>query len=206
MRDIEPAMQAGLEAGEVTFRDFLWFVPRNRSTGLDEPMGFWSGLGTLSAEVINPATGSPVTRVWNGGGNVISMGAVPLTMGLTVQTAEIHLSSVAAAVETLVRTHHVKRAPVQVFRGVLDPATRLLTAPAVPRFVGFVDDYSFDTPADGQPGGVMLEAVSHTQELTRSNAAKRSDADQRRRSATDGFYRHAAVVGTWKIFWGQEAE
>lgn len=206
MRSLSPAVTAALAAQSLVMRDFLWIVARDRTTGDPVEWGAWSDFGNVTAEVIDPLTGNTVERTFEGAGSLVQVGAVPLVAGLTVQSVPIRLAPTAAGAEQLVRGYDVQRAPVQLFRGIFNPATMRLVAPAVPRFLGFVDDVQIDTPAEGGEGGISLTCVSHVQELTRSSTAKRSDADQRLRSATDGFFQHAATVGTWQIWWGQAAE
>jgi len=205
MRSLSANVQAALEAGALVPRDFLWIVARDRSTGDPAPWGAWSGAGTVEADVIDPATGSTVSRTFEGAGSLVQVGAVPMVAGLTVQVVEIRLSQIAAGAEQLVRGYDVRRAPVQLFRGFLDASTQRLVAPAVPRFLGFVDEADVQSPAEGEEGAIVLTCASHAQELTRASPARRSDADQRGRVSTDGFYRHAATVGDWTIFWGRAA-
>jgi hypothetical protein len=205
-RPISPEVQARLEAGALVPRDFLWITPRRRDTGAAVTWGAWSDLGTITADVIDPVSGVTVQRTYEGAGSLVQVSEVPLVVGLTVQSVEIQLSQIATGAEALIRTYDARRAPVELHRGFLDPATMRLAAPAVPRFLGFVDEAPVETPAEGGEGGVRLTCVSHAQELVRASSAKRSDADQRRRNANDGFFRHAATVGTWKIFWGQKSE
>lgn len=206
MRSISTALQEGLEAGALVPRDFLWITLRDRSTGAPQTFGLWSGLGTLSAPVLDPETGEEVTRVYRGVGAILEIGAVPLVSGLTVQTVEVLLNHIEPDVEQALRGHDMTRAPVELHRGFLDPVSMRLVGSAVPRFSGFVDEAPVSTPAEGGEGSVNLTLASHTQDLTRASTAKRSDADQRRRNSTDGFFRHAATVGGWKISWGQESE
>lgn len=205
MRTLSANVQAALDAGALVPRDFLWIVARNRATDAAETWGAWSGAGNVDADVIDPDSGSTVTRAFEGAGSLIQIGAVPMVSGLTVQVVEIRLSQIAAGAEQLVRGYDVRRAPVQLFRGFLDPATQRMVGPAVPRFVGFVDEADVQTPKEGEEGAITLTCASHAQELTRASTAKRSDADQRQRSATDGFYRHTATVGDWTIYWGRTA-
>ncbi len=207
MRVLDPAVQAALEAGALQMRDFVWVTARDRDTSAPVTWGAWSDLGTVDADVIDPATGGTVTRTFQGGGNLVEVSAVPLVTGLTVEVVTLRISQIEAGAEQLVRGYDVQRAPIELFRGLFDPGTYQLVAPAVPRFVGFVDEVQIETPAEGGEGAIVLTCASHTQELTRTSSAKRSDSDQRRRNADDAFFEHAAVVGTWQIFWGQvEAE
>lgn len=206
MRALDPAVQAALEAGALVPRDFLWIVARDRETGAPYGWGAWSDVGAVTAEVIDPVSRATVSRTYEGAGGLVEVGDVALISGLTVQVVDIRLSQIDQGAETILRSYDLRRAPVQLHRGFLDPQTHRLVAPAVPRFVGFVDEAPVTTPAEGAEGGIVLTCASHTQELARSSAAKRSDADQRLRNASDGFFRHAATVGSWKIWWGQEAQ
>lgn len=203
MRDISAENYAALAARRVVARDFLWFEVRDRSTGMPVTDGYWSDVGTIDAQVIDPNTGGSVIRQWFGSGTLIKISDVPLVSNLTVQNVSITLSQVADRVNNLVRTYDCKQGRVEIFRGLFDPATRALVAPAPPRFVGFIDKIEIDTGAEGKDGGVVITCTSHTQEMTRSNSDTRSDASQRLRLSTDDFYADTAVVGSWQLFWGR---
>jgi hypothetical protein len=114
------------------------------------------------------------------------------------------MSQIDELVLTAVRGWRVKGQPLQLHRGIFDPETRALVAPAFPRFVGFADPITLTRPAENQEGGIELRAVSHTRELTRWNPAVRSDADQKERSAGDRFYKYTSVAGEWELFWGRK--
>lgn len=201
MRALDPAVVAALEADALAPRDFLWIVARDRETGDPVADGFWSDLGAVNASVIDPADGVTRVRTYHGAGDLISVAAVPLVTGLTVQTIPIRLSQISPRVAQIVRGYDLKQARVEVHRGFLDPSSLRLVAPAVPRFVGFVDEVVISTPAEGEQGEIALTVASHVQELTRFNTATRSDADQQQRYPGDGFFRHAAAIANWQIWW-----
>jgi hypothetical protein len=206
MRALDPSVQAALEAGTLVPRDFLWITARIRETGAPFEYGVWSDLGSVTAPVLEPSTGAQVNRVYRGMGALVEVSPVVLVSGLTVQTVSISLNHLDPEIISLLQAYDLRRAAVELHRGFLDPVSMRLVAPAVPRFSGFVDEAPLTTPAEGGEGIIELICASHTQDLTRSSSAKRSDADQRRRSATDGFFRHAATVGQWTITWGQAEE
>jgi hypothetical protein len=183
-------------------RDFIWLIARDRSTGAPVAEGVWSGQGDLNAAVIDPHTGGSVVRQFFGSGSLVTVGDIPLVQGIAVQTLTITLSQLDAAVNDYFRTNDLKQAEIQIFRGFLDPDTRLLVAPATPRFVGYIDDAPLKTPKENTSGGITITATSNTQELTRANSDTRSDASQRIRSASDNFYQDTAVCGGWQVFWG----
>lgn len=206
MRSQDAATAAALQSGRVVPRDFLWIVPRDRGTGNPMPRGLWSDLGSVSAQVIDPATGDIEARSFTGAGDLVQMSPIALAAGWAVQSVDITFSQVTPEAAQIVRGYDARLAPVQIFRGFLDPVSGLLVAPARCYFVGQVDEAPIETPPEGEEGSITITALSHAQELSRTNPARRSDADQRLRSATDGFFRHAAAAGSWVVHWGQASE
>lgn len=204
MRYISAPNQAALEKRALEARDFLWLVARNRSTGVQQTEGLWSDVGSVSATVINPDSGLPVTRDWYGTGSLVAIDDIPLVANLSVQEVNIRLSQVHERVERIVRDYDCQQARVEVYRGLFDPKTKQMVAPAECRFVGFVDKIDIKTPAEGEEGAVTLSCVSHTQEFTRSNPDTRSDATQRLRDPHDDFFVDADTATEWEIWWGSE--
>jgi hypothetical protein len=201
MRQLPTGALTALQSRNVTIRDFLWIEPRNRDTGAISQHGFWSDLGWVNAQVINPRTGLTVSRDFQGAGGLVQMSQIPMTSNLTVQTVTIAMSQISNA-NDLLRQYDLKQARVEVYRGLFAPASLVQLAPAFPRFVGYVDGAEVNTPAEGGEGGIELTCVSHSQEMSRYNPATRSDAYQQHRAPGDTFSRHAASVGTWELQWG----
>lgn len=204
MRNISSANQAALQARALVARDFLWLEVRNRATGAKVTDGMWSDVGNVSASVIHPDTGLTVTRDWYGSGTLVAIDDIPLVSNLSVQNVSIRLSQVDAHVEQLVRLYDCKQGRVEIYRGLFNPDTRQMVAPAECRFVGFIDTIEIKTPTENDDGAVTLTCASHTQEMTRSNPDTRSHATQVLRSATDNFYQDTSTAGEWEIFWGSE--
>lgn len=186
-------------------RDFIWFVVRDIVTGNPVTDGYWSDVGTTIAEVIDADTGSTVARTFNGAGGLISISDIPLVSNLTVQNVTVTLSQVSERINDLMRGFDCKQGKVQIFRGLFDPATRALVAPAFPRFAGTIDEAPINTPKEGGSGDVTLTCTGNTQELTRSNPDTRSDASQKLRDPADDFYLHTATVSEWQQYWGKSA-
>ena len=202
MLPLSPENQAALEAGALEARDFIWFTVRHRSTGQPHSEGYWSDLWTVEATVVSPTLG-PVTRTWQGAGGLIGIGAIIRSASPVVQTVEVSLSQLDDRIGALIRDYDPRQGRVEVYRGLFDPATGNMVSPGFPRFLGFVDGVDVVTPAEGGTGSVKVTCRSHTQEFSRSNPATRSDADQRRRSATDNFYQDVSLAGELEIWWGQ---
>lgn len=207
MKDISVENQSALAARRLRARDFLWLVARDRDTGDPVPVGFWSGLSNVTAPVLDPDTGTEAVRAWYGVGALIEISDIPSVLGVTVNDITVRMDQLDAEVSEAIRLYDCKQAGVQIFRGLFDPDSGLLVAPALCRFVGFVDEVQIHTPSEGGDGYAELTCVSHTQELLRANPATRSHEDQKRRNATDTFFVDAAVVGTWgPKQWGPKQE
>lgn len=201
MRALSPEAQLALEGRSFNIRDLIWFTVRRRDNGAEVQQGYWSDLTTETLQVIDPRTQVVQSRQFDGAGDLISVSPIPLVSNLTVQNVEVKLSQIGDA-NHLIRTYDARQARVEIFRGLFEPGTLQQIVPAYSRFLGFVNEPELLTPREGENGSITLNLVSHTQELTRSNPATRSDAYQRLRNAVDSFRRHAAVVGTWDINWG----
>jgi len=202
-RSLSAETLAALAARSLVPRDFLWIVARTRDTGAPISVGFWSDLQNVTAQVIDPDTDLAVTRTFYGAGGLISISDIPLVAVLTVQNVTISMSQLDEMVEQAVRDYDVKQARIEIHRGLFDPDSRTLVAPAFCRWVGFVDTIQIKTPAENEDGGVTLNCVSHTQEMVRSNPDTRSHESQKLRDPNDDFFIDANVVGDWDHDWGQ---
>lgn len=203
-RSLSSGNYTALQARRLISRDFVWFVVRDRSTGNPVTDGYWSDVGTISADVIDPETGSTVTRSFAGAAGLVSISDIPVFSNLTVHTITITLAQAASRINDLVRTYDCKQGKVQVFRGLFDASTRIMVAPAFPRFAGTIDEAPVTTPKEGETGDVTLTCTGNTQELTRSNPDTRSDASQKLRDPADDFYLHTATVSEWQQYWGKD--
>lgn len=202
-RYISEETQALLEAETLEPRDFMTISARRRSDGAVISDSMWSDVGDISANVIDPDTGNPVTRNFYGAGNLVKISDIPLVSNMSVQNVNLELSPIASNAEELIRGYDVRQAVVQIFRGLFNPSTGQMVEPAFPRFVGFVDNVEVVTPSENGEGSNNLTCASHTQEVTRANTATRSSASQRVVNSSDAFYDDAASTAEWKVWWGQ---
>lgn len=203
MRELTLENITALANRELVIRDFIWIVAKNRSTGADEAVGFWSDIENVTATVINPDTNSLTSRSFYGAGGLISIADVPSTSNLQVQEVQITMSQLDEMVEQAFRLYETKQARIEIHRGLFDPNSRLMVSPAFPRFVGFINNIDFRTGIENEDGGVRVTCVSHTQELIRANPSTRGHEDQiNLRQAGDRFFVDAAVVSDWELDWG----
>ncbi|WEK05781.1 MAG: hypothetical protein P0Y65_05860 [Candidatus Devosia phytovorans] len=193
---------AALAARRLMPRDFLWIEARDRVTGAPVQVGFWSDLANVSALVIDPDTGLPVSRDFHGSGSLISISDIPAIVGVSVENVTVTMSQLHDQVEEALRLYDCKQARIEIHTGLLDPDSRKLVDPAEPIFVGFIDQIEIRTPSENEEGAAVLTCASGTQELLRSNPSTRSHADQQIRAPGDDFFRDAAVCGDWDHYWG----
>jgi hypothetical protein len=67
-----------------------------------------------------------------------------------------------------------------------------------------LDEVEIADAADGQCT-LTLSIESNSRELNRASGDTRSDASQRRRLSTDGFFKHAAYAAAdTDIYWGRK--
>lgn len=204
MRFFSTTLQNALLNRKIVFRDFLWIIPRDFSSGDPAPYGFWSGTTNIAAQVVNPLSGSAIERDFEGAGALIEISDIPAVSGTAVQTVTITFSQISLGAQNIVRGYDLKQARVEIYSGYFDPNTRALLEPAFCRFQGFVDTAPLVTPAENSEGSLTLTCTSHAQELTRSNPDTRSDDSQKSlRNASDGFFKDVAAVGEWNVDWGQ---
>lgn len=206
MRALDAGELAAIAQPGIVARDFLWATGKDWNTGAAYSVGFWSDVATVTANVVDGRTGATESRSFYGVGNAMNIGSIPLTSDVTVRSVDIELPAIDSVVALLVRGYDVRGAPMQLYRGYFDPASRALLASAKARFVGYFDGSPIVTPAEGGQGSVTLNCVSTTRELTRTSSEARSHESQQARTANaDDFYKDTAVVGDWVLFWGQAA-
>lgn len=204
MRNISSANLALLQAGKFVARDFLWIKAREFVTGVPFSYGFWSDVGDVQAQVLNPDTGLANTRNFEGSGSLIQISDIPETASIAVRNVTITMSQLDEAVANIVRGYDLKQAGIEIYRGMFNTDTRQMQgdAPAFCRFVGFVDTVDITTPKENEVGAITLTCASHTQEMTRGNPDTRSNDSQKKRSATDNFFQDVTTVGETEFFWG----
>src|SRR5690606_33272117 len=124
---------------------------------------------------------------------------IPSVSVVQVQDVHIRMSQLDEMVENAFRLYDLKQARVEIHRGLFDPVSRNLVAPALVRFAGFVNYVENHVGTEKDPGYLDVTCVSHTQELIRSNPATRGHEDQLARHPGDNFYIDAAVVPEWDL-------
>lgn len=204
VRVLDVATQGAIRSrNAIVPRNFVVITAKDRGDGSSKLHGFWDDADDVVTNVISGEDGSTVSRTFRGDGAIVSCDPIPMRIGLEVRTVQLALSPLHAGVQALVRTDDPRFATVEIYRGLLDPASMLLVAPPRIRFLGRINGAPIETGAAGGESTATLKLVSHTRELTRTSPAKKSDETQRLRSG-DRFRRYTGVAGEWPIWWGEE--
>jgi len=203
MRTLDAGVVTALQARTLRARNLFWFTVKDRDTDAPTSLGLWNEVGTVTLNVIDAYTGSSTARTFYGAGSLIDIPDIPLTADLTVREIGITLNGIDDVVANAIRGYEPKLAPVQIYRALFNVNSWTLVAPAVPRFVGFIDTLTINTPPEGEFGSIAVKLVSQLRELTRANPDVRSDESQRARSTGDRFFEYAEEVGEWKQWWGK---
>lgn len=207
MKSLLPGNTTAVSGTVLLPRDFLEITVKNRSTGASVVERLWSDTwDNFSASVRDPDTGGTGTYTWRGAYGLVDMDPIPRVSSIEVQRIDIRLLAFGSVTDEILRTYDPTLAPVRIWRGWLGKNTRKMAAAAEVRFLGFIDEISIPTLAEGEQGWATITCVSRTQEATRFNPDTRSDASQQKRSASDTFFRDAVNVGNWTIYWGQKKE
>lgn len=204
VRPLDVATQGAIRnRNAIVPRNFVLVTAKDRADDSAKVHGFWDDAENVVTNIVSGEDGSTVSHTFRGDGSIVECDPIPMRIGLEVRTVQLVLNPLHPAVQALVRTDDPRFAKVEIYRGLLDPASMLLVAAPRIRFLGRVNGAPIDTASIGERSRVTLKLVSHTRELTRTSPAKKSDETQRLRSG-DRFRRYTGVAGEWPIWWGEE--
>lgn len=177
---------------------FFWVKPKDRTTGAEVPMGFWSGDEDLTLTTPLPGGGNE-SRLYMGGCNLAIEG-LQYVGDLTDNPVTVTLSQIADAAQGLARGTDPRLAHVEIHAASMIGGA-FVSAPQL-QWVGIVDEGPISTPSYGSDGGISFSVRSELMvQLTATNPAKSSDAHQKRRAAGDRFSEYASTIGSRNVQW-----
>jgi hypothetical protein len=190
LRTLDASIEAALVAGVVSVRGLLVFE-------------FGTGTYRYVRDV--------VPRVWDGNtyipGGAFAVSDIPNQTGFAASSFTITLAAspddgLTPAVLTAIFDEDYRDRPVSIYDAYLDVITGSVIDANLVRY-GYIDRIVYRETRDL---GAHLEAACFSRSLDygRKNGRIASDANQRRRSATDKFREHAATAGRQEIYWGRK--
>ena len=202
MNIYSPALAASFAAardGSIAPVWFFWVVGRDRDTGADAPIGFWSGDEDITLTLAE-ADGTTVSRTYIGGCDLDLPNGIPYVADLTDNPVTVTLSQIADAAQLMVRGYDGRLAYCEIHATTWTGGA--LTATPELQWVGIVDEASISTPTVGAEGGISLSIRSEVMSMmTVTNPAKSSSVQQQTRRAGDLFCKYSGTVKTWKLTW-----
>lgn len=163
----------------------------------------WSGAENVTASVVDPLNGDTRTKTWIGAGNLVGLGPIIRSEGLTISTLSIELSGVSDRIRDLENAHIVKYGTVIIYRGYIEPNTGKEVAAARPRFLGKIASIEHAIGGEGSQSIVEVTCNNSINDLTRSNSTTRSNALQTKRSGGDTFHKFTVAIAKRELFWGR---
>lgn len=197
MKSYSPTLLSTLQRRDgLVAKSLLWVRGRNRTTGLEEPMGLWTG----DQDTVFTISGQP--RTYAGEGALLPIENLVVRSGVDVRLQRVLLNPLDPAVAYLVRALDIGLAPVEIHRALFDPSTggTLIEEPHRV-WKGYVDQSPITTPEIGGGAMVELTLASSARALQRGLTIVKSDAVQQQR-AGDRFRQYGDVSGSVKIWWG----
>ncbi len=154
--------------------------------------GLWNDTYTLSYSGV---TYDPIA------GNILFDG-VPGHSELASENVKVTITNLLSAVAEVLSGEDWHQRPATLYISFMNDDGSVLHVE--PFFSGFLDDASLSDAA-GELNTLGLFIESNNRELNRATGRTRSDADQRRVAATDGFFKHAANANAdTEIYWGRK--
>ncbi len=179
---------------------FVWIVGKDRTSGAERAMGFWSRSEDITLTVPAP-DGTGATRAYLGGCG-LSVTNLKRVGNLMDHAVTVSMSQIAPAAQELARGLDPRLAYVEIH--VTSMAGGSFASDPQLEWVGIVDEGPISTPGYGSDGGIAYSVRSELMAmLTATNPAKSSDAHQKRRQSGDEFSKYASTVGSRKIQWYQ---
>lgn len=174
----------------------LWVIARNRTTGADEPIGFWTGDDHRDFVI------GGQTRTYFGAGDVIDTAPVVAGIGMSVRHYRITLTAATDEVRTLLRDYDPRRGPAEVHVCPMDIDTGAPLGTPKRMIKGKVNKLAEDIGAKGKSNRLEMTITSNAQALTRALPLLRSNEELQRRNPADLGREYSNVAGEWVTQWG----
>ncbi|MEL7167358.1 MAG: hypothetical protein AAGL96_17980 [Pseudomonadota bacterium] len=180
----------------------VWVVARNRSTGDEETIGFWTGDDHREFTISGQA------RTYLAAGSLLKVQPIVGEVGVRVRTTRLTFSGASPEFKQAVAQYETNDAPCRFHVADFYADTHQLVAEPQRRYKGFIKGIDYPRPAlssDGQPGFSEAEVSvqSAARVLTRSLPLKKSDEALQGRHANDRFRRYIDVSGSVETVWGE---
>lgn len=156
----------------------------------DNDFAIWDDLGSITVAGITYA-GAP---------GRFTVAQTTSSSDLSTRGCDVVLSGLDTAAANDVESEAWHQRPILISRAVLAESAPQIVH-VLPVFAGFLDQLVRKEAGGGQ-SVLTFKCEASARELSRKGARTRSDADQRKRDATDGFFKHVVSTVNTPISWG----
>lgn len=171
----------------------LWVIARNRDTGGDAPIGFWTGDDTQVFQI------GAEQRTYHGAGNVIDVAPVVAEIGMKLRYHRITLTLGTSEVLAMFRQYEARRARVELHVCLLDIDTGALLGTPKRMIRGRVNKLVEEIGAKGATSGLEMVITSNALTLTTALPLLRSNEELQRRNPADLGREYSDIAGEWVV-------
>ena len=176
----------------------VWLTARNRSSGLPETIGLWSG-DDHQDFVINGQT-----RTYYGAGNVIDVPPIRSMVGLKTVYHTITLPPVTDEVRQALVQYDANKAPVEVHVVPVDVDTGNALAEPIRMIKGTLQEAPEVLGEKGaRSDNTKLKVASSARRLSLGVPFLKSDEALKAVAPTDEGRAYIDVAGDWDVPWGE---
>ncbi len=200
MRAYDPTTLSHAASASGFVAQVLLWVEARDPTGQPAPVGLWTGEDDRSITVAGQS------RLYEGAGELLAIEPITYRQGLDARLHKMVLSGLGADTEALLTGTDARLAPADLYRVIMDAATREIVGSPHRLIRGWVNELVINTgQISGNDAGkstVELTLATSARALTRSLALKYADATQQTNTPGDRFFRWAALSGQVQVKWG----
>lgn len=182
----------------VSSNSLVWITAKNRDTGDPESIGFWNGDDhqnfTINGE----------DRTYYAAGDLLDIEDIIAQVGVVVQTINVTLSGISDEVKQALKGYDARLAPVEIHTVEFDTATNVQIDDPDRVWKGSIDTVVWTEGTEGGESTVTVTIAGPARALTRPLTQKYSNASQRVRNSSDGFFKYTDVAGAADVFWGSK--
>ena len=199
MPNIETIIQSQFEERRgVEGKALVWVRARNRSTGLPESIGFWSGDDHENFTIDGQS------RTYFGAGNVISIPPIRSVAGLKTVYHTITLPPFTDEVRTALLQYDSRLAAVEVHVAAFDIDTGIMMSNPIRMIKGQLQEAPLNiAEKGGRNSSVNLKVASSARRLSLGVPIYRSRDALEARAPTDRGREYIDVAGDWIVPWGE---
>jgi hypothetical protein len=204
MRAYDPITISHADSASGLVAQILLWVEAKGPTGQPAPVGLWTGEDDRSITVAGQS------RHYDGAGELLAIEPITYRQGLDVRLHKMVLSGLGGDTEALLTGTDARLAPADLYRVIMDAATREIVGSPHRLIRGWVNELVINTGQisskvggqDASKSTVELTLATSARALTRSLALKYADATQQANTPGDEFFRWAAISGQVQFKWG----